>query len=89
MTIAEAIELLRIDRKNAKVPSEKFFHQRAMWDLDTNPRGCRFRCDSGKPVEELSDSGCGMCNLPLLDDLAVRIENADLMCFGAPINANE
>lgn len=60
-----------------------------MRNLDAYRRGLGLRRNSCKPVEKLGDRSWGMYNFPLLDDLSVRIENANLMYFGAPINTDK
>ena len=60
-----------------------------MRHLDSHGHVARLARDVGKPRPELRQAGAGMRKVALRDDLAVAVENANLMPLRTPVDAGK
>src|SRR5215467_11677414 len=88
--IAEAVELLRVDRVDAKPTFEQRFDNRAVRHLDRD--GARRRCrprHRQQPGTQLGKSRATMGEPTFTDNLAAGIDQTDLVRLACPVDAGE
>src|SRR5215831_11907447 len=88
--IAEAVELLRVDRVDAKPAFEQRFDNRAVrhLDRDADRRRCRPR-HRQQPGTQLGKSRATMGEPTFTDNLAAGIDQTNLVRLACPVDAGE
>jgi len=80
VSISKAVELLRVDREDVEAPFHQSLHEPSARDLDRHGHLSRLAPpQTSEPVGELRDGGPTVLDLLLVDDLASRIRQADLI----------
>jgi hypothetical protein len=88
--VSEAVELLWVNRIDQKAAFEQRLDNRAVWHLDGHRDDRRLgTCHHQQPGTHLGQPGPAMCKGALADNLAVRVDQADLMSFARPVDADE
>ena len=87
--VAQAIELLRIDRVQHKSAINQGIDHRAVRYLDPHRHTVCRAADRQQPVAKVSQALATMRKLPLSDDAALRVDKAYLVVFRAPVDAGE
>jgi hypothetical protein len=87
--VAEAIQLLWIDREYGVVMFQQRFYHRSAWNFDGNRECRRFAIGQRlQEVTELKQARATMFDPALADRLPVRIEDTGLVELHSPVHSN-
>src|SRR5215813_14303663 len=90
VTIPEAVELLRINRKDVEAAFEQPFDNRAPRHFDGHGDLLRLARRHGpQPVRQPGETGSVMVDGALTHPAPVAVKHPDLMLLGTPINAHK
>jgi len=88
--VAEAVELLRVERMDREAALHHGLHHGPVRDLDGDPDGVRLGVRrSDEPVRHLRQSGAAVAEGTLSQDPALAVDDTDLVDFRAPVDACE
>ena len=85
--VAQAVELLRIDRVHNKSAIDQGIDYRAVRHLDPHRHRVRRSAHRQQPVAKVSQALAAMRKLPLSDNAAPCIDKTRLMSLRAPVDA--
>jgi PAS domain S-box-containing protein len=87
--VAQAVELLGVDRVHGEAAVQQRIHHRPVRHLDRHRDGAGIARDRHQPVAECRQARAAMRERPLAHDGAAAVEDAGLVLRGTPVNRGE
>ena len=84
--IAQAVELLGIDRIDGKASIQQDIDDGSVRHLGRDGNNTYIACDRHNPVTQLCQTGATMHKIAFFDDVTLSIENASLVLLGSPVD---